>query len=112
MLWRYERQYYSASGWTVPAMMWNSQTGLLSVEIQPESKGPEGAIVRYIGRTKGWNRSEYVIERRGPSADGHSDVFGVVHLCDRCDATPGGGKSVELQVDRLTHEVTQELGGQ
>jgi hypothetical protein len=112
MLWRYERQYYSASGWTMPAMMWNSQTGLLSVNIQPESRGPDGAIVRYIARTKGWNHSEYWIERRGPSADGHIDVFAVVHLCDRCAATPGGGKSVELHVDRLTHEVTQELGGQ
>jgi hypothetical protein len=70
MLWRYERQYYSESGWTAPAMMWNSQTGLLSVGIQPESRGPEGAIVRYIAHTKGWNRSEYWIERRGPSPDG------------------------------------------
>jgi hypothetical protein len=34
MSWRYERQYYSARGWTTPAMMWNSQTGLLSIEIQ------------------------------------------------------------------------------
>jgi len=33
MFWRYEQQYYSASGWTTPAMMWNSQTGLLSVDI-------------------------------------------------------------------------------
>ena len=31
MLWRYEQQYYSASGWSDPAMMWNSQTGLLFV---------------------------------------------------------------------------------
>jgi hypothetical protein len=30
MLWRYEQQYYSRTGWTAPTMMWNSQTGLLS----------------------------------------------------------------------------------
>jgi hypothetical protein len=34
MLWRYERQYYSATGWTEPLMMWNSQTGLLRVNIR------------------------------------------------------------------------------
>jgi hypothetical protein len=33
MRWRYEQQYYSASGWSDPAMMWSSQTGLLSVEL-------------------------------------------------------------------------------
>ena len=34
MSWRYEKQYYAARGWTTPSMMWNSQTGLLSIEIQ------------------------------------------------------------------------------
>jgi hypothetical protein len=34
MSWRYERQYYAAHGWTTPAMLWNSETGLLSIEIQ------------------------------------------------------------------------------
>lgn len=33
MLWRYEQQFYSDQGWTEPQMMWNSQTGLLRVEI-------------------------------------------------------------------------------
>lgn len=33
MLWRYEQQYYSNGGWKEPAMMWNSQTGLLWVQI-------------------------------------------------------------------------------
>jgi hypothetical protein len=37
MLWRYERLYYSASGWTEPEMTWmNSQTGLLSVKMRSE----------------------------------------------------------------------------
>ncbi len=34
MLWRFERQYYSGKGWTEPDMMWNSQTGLLSVSVR------------------------------------------------------------------------------
>jgi len=34
MSWRYEQQYYPGCGWTRPAMMWNSQTGLASIEIR------------------------------------------------------------------------------
>lgn len=33
MRWRYERQYYSGTGWTEPAMLWMSRTGLVAVEI-------------------------------------------------------------------------------
>jgi hypothetical protein len=35
MRWRYEQDYYAATGWTEPAMMWNGQTGLLRVDIAP-----------------------------------------------------------------------------
>ena len=35
MLWRYERQYFSATGWSEPDMTWmNSQTGLMLVKIR------------------------------------------------------------------------------
>ena len=34
MRWRYEREYYSGKGWTEPLMMWNSETGVLSVSIR------------------------------------------------------------------------------
>ena len=112
MRWRYERDYYQRTGWTEPLMMYNWQTGLMSVEIRPESKGPEGAIVRYIARTKGWNRSQYWIERRGASRDGHSEIFAVIRLCDRCLAEPGAGRSVEVYVNRANEEVTKELGYQ
>jgi hypothetical protein len=33
MFWRYDREFYSGKGWTEPLMMWNLQTGLLSVDI-------------------------------------------------------------------------------
>ena len=33
MLWRYEQDYFSGRGWIVPAMMWDSHTGLLRVDI-------------------------------------------------------------------------------
>src|SRR5271155_4011426 len=35
MQWRYEQRYFAASGWSEPEMMWNSQTGLLRVDISP-----------------------------------------------------------------------------
>jgi hypothetical protein len=112
MRWRYQRDYYVGKGWTSPLMKYDSRTGLQSVEILPESKGPEGAIVRYIARTKGWNRSQYWIERRGVSQDGQSEVFAVIHFCDRCLAEPGGGGGIELHVDPVREEVTKELGYQ
>jgi hypothetical protein len=112
MRWRYERDYYSRTGWTSPLMKYDFRTGLESVEILPESKGAEGAIVRYLARTKGWNRSQYWIEPRSLSKDGQSAIFAVIRLCDQCLAEPGGGESVELWVDRAKEEVTKELGYQ
>ena len=112
MRWRYEREYYSKRGWTPPLMMWNWHTGLLSTVIRPESVGMEGSVVRYIARTKGWQRRDYRMENRGASDDGRSVVVAVVYREDeRCKA-PGAGKSVELWVDAGSGEVTKELGGQ
>jgi hypothetical protein len=37
MFWRYEQDYFTGSGWTNPAMMWNYQTGLLRVDIHPQA---------------------------------------------------------------------------
>ena len=34
MLWRYQQQYVTPTGWTEPLMMWNSETGLLRVDIR------------------------------------------------------------------------------
>jgi hypothetical protein len=34
MNWRYQKEHYANKGWTEPLMMWNSKTGLLSVEIE------------------------------------------------------------------------------
>jgi len=96
MRWRYERDYYLRRGWTDPLMKYDFQTGLQSVDILPESRGPEGAIVRYLARTKGWNRSQYWIERQSVSKDGQSEVFAVIRLCDQCLAEPRGSGSVEL----------------
>jgi len=112
MVWRYEQQYYSGRGWTKPEMMWNSQTGLLSVNIQPASLVPEEVVVEYVSRTKGWKRGDYRIERRGQSTDGSNDVFAVVYLADERSTHPGTGKSVEVYVDCTSRAITKELGGQ
>jgi len=37
MLWRYEQDYYSRDGWEKPAMMWNWHTGLIQVDIRPQT---------------------------------------------------------------------------
>ena len=112
MRWRYERDYYPRTGWTDPLVKYDFKTGLQAWEILPESKGPEGAIVRYIARTKGWNRSQYWMERRGVGKDGQSEIFAVIRLCEQCLAEPGGNGSIELHVDRVKEEVTKELGYQ
>ena len=69
-------------------------------------------ITRYIERTRGWKPSEYRIESRGPSPDGASDVFAVVHRSDENSAVPGAGLSVELILNRTTQQVEKEIGGQ
>lgn len=112
MLWRYEQQYYSKKGWNEGYMMYDWFTGLVWVKISPETSAQESVVVEYISRTKGWKRTDYRIENQGLSADGHSDVVGVIHLRDAYSPSPGAGLSVVLRVDRESHQVTQELGGQ
>jgi hypothetical protein len=112
MLWRYQQDYVTPTGWTEPTMMYNWQTGLLHINIRLETFDRKNVVAQYIARTKGWNASQYRIEERGTSPDGRSDVIAVVHLDDERSPHPGAGKSVELYLDRTFHEVTKELGGQ
>jgi hypothetical protein len=112
MLWRYEQQYYSGKGWNEGYMMYDFSTGLVHGTISSETISQESVVVQYLARTKGWKRTEYRIESQGRSADGKSDVLAIIHSNDECCPTPGAGQSVVLYVDRATHQVTQELGGQ
>jgi hypothetical protein len=86
-------------------MMWNSHTGLLSVQILPQPPALEGVIVSYVARNKGWDRSQYTIEPRG------TNQFAVIHMSDTATA-PGAGKSFELFLDPAKEKVTRELGFQ
>lgn len=112
MLWRYEQQYYFRRGWNEGYMMYDFFTGLLRVKIFPETIAQESVVVEYISRTKGWKRPDYRIEGQGVSADGLSDVLAVIHLRDLYSLSPGAGLSVVLHVDRASHQVTKEFGGQ
>jgi hypothetical protein len=42
MNWRYERDYFTGRGWTKPEMMFNYQTGLLRVDIHPQTSPASG----------------------------------------------------------------------
>jgi hypothetical protein len=106
MFWQYEQQYYSAQEWNRPEMMWNSQTGLLCVDIQADP------VIEYVSRTKQWRPDEYRIESRGPSQDRQADVFAIVHRDDERGASPGAGKSLVLYLDRRSRQVTKELAHQ
>ncbi|MEO8026896.1 MAG: hypothetical protein ABI823_10495 [Bryobacteraceae bacterium] len=116
MLWRYEQQYYPSnrldvtSGWTPPLMMFKSTTGLARVEIT--SGNAEAAAAEYVAGVKGWKYSEYRTEGRGAAPDGRSDLVAVIFLEDERGANPGAGKSLVLQVDRVTRKVIQEMGSQ
>ncbi len=66
MLWRYEQQYHSASGWSKPAMMWNSQTGLLSVDIRPGDRAAsEDPVV--LGASDALRSTRNASDRRIPA---------------------------------------------
>jgi hypothetical protein len=112
MFWRYEQQYYSDTGWGEPLMMWNSRTGLLRVEITAETIQHDSVVTQYVARAKGWERARYRIESRGLTSDGLCDRIAVIHLDDERAPSPGAGKSIELLVDRSSHQVVKELGGQ
>jgi hypothetical protein len=110
MIWRYEQQYFKESGWTKPAMMWKSQTGLIAVRIHRPPY--EDAVVRYAGERKHWGRDEYRIESRDASGDGKSEVVALIFLADERSRAPGAGQSLELYVDRSSGHVIRELAGQ
>ena len=112
MLWRFEQQYYSRTGWNDGYVMYDFSTGLLRVKISPEIIAQESVVVDYISQTKGWKRTDYRIENREVSADGRMDLVAVINLADERSPSPGAGLSVVLYVDRASHKVTQELGGQ
>jgi hypothetical protein len=107
MAWRYEQWFYPVDGWS-PSWMASDETGLVQLDIAGHP-GPD-SVAAYLTRSKGWAPGDYRLEPGGVSADGSYDVVRAIHRLDEAGAQPGGGLSVELQLDRVTGEVRQELG--
>jgi hypothetical protein len=74
-------------------------------------KSRNEVIADYIQRSRGWNPSEYRIESR-PSENRTSDIVAVIHLNDEASPHPGAGSSIQLYLDRVSHQVQKELAGQ
>jgi hypothetical protein len=66
----------------------------------------------YLTAGKKWRPAEYRLEHRGASKDGKSWIVVAVHADDEAGLSPGGGKSLELWIDRQTKMVMKELGFQ
>lgn len=77
-----------------------------------EKRRIDDAAVDYLIRTKRWKRSEFRVELHGLSADEGCAIVWGVFLANEAQPIPGGGKSVELHVDRQSLTVIRELGFQ
>jgi len=72
----------------------------------------DAAAAVYLGAGKKWRPAEYRLEHRGASKDGNYWIVVAVHADDEAGLSPGGGKSLELWIDRQTKMVMKELGFQ
>lgn len=69
-------------------------------------------VGQYLVSQKNWRPDQFRLEHRGFSADGHAIIVWAIFLEDQIHPVPGGGKSVELHLDRNTQRVVRELGFQ
>ncbi len=70
----------------------------------------ETAVAVYLGAGKSWRREDYRIEHHGPRDDCKRWAVWAVHADDEKGLAPGGGKSLELWIDRASKRVVKELG--
>ncbi len=105
LVWRDEQGFYSGQGW---------RDGNLQIapEVKITTSPFEDVVVRYVTSQKAWKREEYHLESRGPSIDGKYDITAIILLKDAQAAHPGAGQSVEVFVDKVSGQVSKELGGQ
>jgi hypothetical protein len=67
------------------------------------------AATAYLRQKKQWRPTEFRLQPRGTTPDGRCAVLWAVYLEDERTPTPGGGKSVELYIDRGECRVVREL---
>ena len=70
----------------------------------------ESIVAVYLGAGRSWRPEEYRIEHRGPRDEGRRWAVWAVHADDEEGLAPGGGKSLDLWIDRKTKRVVKELG--
>jgi hypothetical protein len=109
MVWRYEQGYDSDNGWTSAWTTRDGATGLIHVGIVEAAAPNAESIDAYLMRTKNWTRDDYRLESRGMSADGCCAVVRVIHRSDDAAAQPGGGRSIELHINRATRGIDRAL---
>ncbi len=72
----------------------------------------EAAVVVYVGAGRTWRREDYRIDHRGARDGGKQWVVWAVHAEDEQATAPGGGRSLELWIDRQTRRIVKEFGFQ
>jgi hypothetical protein len=70
------------------------------------------AVTQYLTQQKLWKLNQFRVDYKGVTADGRSAIVWAIYLEDETNPVPGGGKSLELQIDRTTMKVVKELGFQ
>ena len=110
LLWRADQGYFGDSGWR-PEKVAIMTSNLVVIKVG-EATDFEHAAVEYLRRTKHWDRSEYRLEDRGSSSDGHEQVMFALHREDEHSPHPGAGRSVELRLSCESGQVMREIAGQ
>jgi hypothetical protein len=83
----------------------SGEVHLMSTE---NSSQDEITIIRqYVATQKGWNPSDYKVERI--RQENHYIVYMVTYLPDATILYPGGGKSFEAYYDPATRKVVKEM---
>jgi hypothetical protein len=87
------------------------QSGCQEAKMSPQEKLTLVAQ-DYIEKNKKWERSDFEIECELKKTSGGKYLVTVVHKDDLANPVPGGGKSIQLEVDPKTMAVTKELAFQ
>ena len=66
----------------------------------------------YLQKEKAWQPSDFRLEDHGVTSDGRFAVVYAIHADDERNPVPGGGRSLELHIDRATRTLIREYGFQ
>jgi hypothetical protein len=109
IVWRFEQAFFRSRGWDPPTQGFAT---LVRADIRSVTPTYQQAIADYLLRNKGWKPADYRIEQRSAAPGTATDTFAVIFLADIESVHPGGGQSINLVVDRITHRIVKEIGFQ